>query len=77
MVADKEYATADFTEGWVRASGLYDFKPEDQLKLMKSFIDDNCNPEEQHYQKCSLVSSISPIDILPNLLSIAFSDIFT
>ncbi|MCF8009249.1 MAG: ParB N-terminal domain-containing protein [Halanaerobiales bacterium] len=41
----------NFTEGWFRTSGLYDIKPEYQLKTMQSFINDNCNWSKSKLQR--------------------------
>ncbi len=51
--ATEEVANAsfNFTEGWFRNSGLYDIKPEYQLKLISNFIDDKFSWSKQKVQQ--------------------------
>jgi len=46
-----ESTSFNFTQYWFRTSGLYDIKPEYQLKTMQSFINDNCNWAKSKLQR--------------------------
>ena len=45
------HATFNFTEYWFRTSGIYDLNDDNQLKTIKSFINDKCNWSKSKLQR--------------------------